>query len=134
MRERWLSRRAICLHLAVVVWVPGCLIAGWWQVTRALGGNGLSYLYSVEWPVFALVGIWMWWSLVHTDPETVGARAQRRLEEARALAGLAPSGPQRRRADEDEELAAYNDQLARLAAQGRPKTWRSPARAGGAER
>ena len=92
MRERWFSRRALTLHLAVVLWVPGCLVAGWWQVTRALDGNGLSYLYSVEWPVFALVGIWMWWSLIHTDPETVGARAQRRLASARARAGMLRRG------------------------------------------
>lgn len=125
MRARWLSRRAIALHLAVTLWVPGCLVAGWWQVTRALDGNTLSYLYSVEWPVFALVGIWVWWSLLHTDPESVGARAQRRLAAEQARAGLLPPSPQRRREDEDEELAAYNDQLAQLAAEGRPKTWRS---------
>ncbi len=126
MRERWLSRRALTLHAAVVLWVPGCLMAGWWQVTRALGGNGLSYLYSVEWPVFALVGIWMWWSLIHTDPETVGARAQRRLASARARAGMLPVPPERRPEEEDAELAAYNDRLAQLAADGRPKTWRTP--------
>jgi len=125
VRERWLSRRALMLHLAVVVWTPGCLVAGWWQVTRALDGNALSYLYSVEWPIFALVGIWMWWSLIHTDPETVGARAQRRIAASRARAGVAPQAPQRRREDEDEELAAYNDRLAALAAQDRAKTWRS---------
>jgi DNA-binding transcriptional regulator of glucitol operon len=125
VRERWLSRRALTLHLAVVVWVPGCLVAGWWQVTRALDGNALSYLYSVEWPVFALVGIWMWWSLIHTDPESVGARAQRRLREARQKAGVAPAAPERRLEDEDPELAAYNDRLAQLAAEGRAKTWRS---------
>jgi hypothetical protein len=125
VRARWLSRRAITLHASVVVWVPGCLFAGWWQVTRAMDGNGLSYLYSVEWPVFALVGIWVWWSLVHTDPATVGARAQRALASARAEQGLADPGPARRRDEEDEELAAYNDRLAALAAEGRAKTWRA---------
>ena len=124
MHERWLSRRALALHLAMVVWVPGCLVAGWWQVTRALDGNGLSYLYSVEWPIFALVGVWMWWSLIHTDPETVGARAQRRMEAARAKAGIPPAIAERRREDEDPELAAYNDRLAELAAEDRPKTRR----------
>lgn len=124
MRDRWLSRRAITLHVAVVLWVPGCLFAGWWQVTRALDGNGLSYLYSVEWPVFAIVGVWMWWSLLHTDPDSVGARAQRRLQSARVAAGVAPRAPVRHLEEEDEELAAYNDHLARLAAEGRAKTWR----------
>jgi hypothetical protein len=124
VRAQWFSRRAITLHLAVVVWVPGCLLAGWWQVTRALGGNGLSYLYSVEWPVFALVGIWVWWSLVHTDPATVGARAQRAMTAARSEQGQTEPVVERRREDEDEELAAYNDRLAAMAAEGRPKTWR----------
>lgn len=125
MRARWLSRRALTLHLAVVLWFPGCLLAGWWQVTRALDGNGLSYLYSVEWPCFALVGIWVWWVQIHTDPETVGARAQRRMQDARARAGIAPVVPERRRDEEDEELTAYNDRLAKLAADGRAKTWRT---------
>ncbi len=147
MRTRWLSRRAITLHVSVLLWVPGCLLAGWWQVTRAMGGNSLSYLYSVEWPVFAIVGVYAWWSLVHTDPDTVGARAQRRLLAARApalvadpppsAAGAAPTAKtdrrppgvsasplDRRRDEEDEALAAYNDRLAELARTGATKSWR----------
>jgi hypothetical protein len=117
------------LHAAVLIWTPGCLVAGWWQVTRALGGNPLSYLYSVEWPVFALVGIWGWWSLIHTDPETVGARAQRtevaeRAKRAAASGGTGSEAPQRRTEEEDAELAAYNDRLAALSASGSTKTWR----------
>ena len=125
MRARWLSRRALTLHLLVVAWVPGCLVAGWWQVTRALDGNGLSYLYSVEWPAFALIGMWVWWVQIHTDPESVGARAQRRMQAARERAGIAPVVSERHREVEDEELAAYNDRLAELAADGRAKTWRT---------
>ena len=127
-RERWLSTRALLLHAALVVWFPGCLFAFWWQVHRAFDGNGLSYLYSIEWPAFALAGVWGWWQLVHTDPATVGRRAQQ------AQAGAADLGPSppvaRRREDESPELAAYNDRLARLAAEG-PKTWRRKG-AGGA--
>jgi hypothetical protein len=149
-----------------------CIVAGWWQATRALDGNSLSYVYSVEWPVLALVGVWVWWSLVHTDFSTVGARAQRHMAEVAAAeaAGVTdgpvtngpvtngpvtdgpvtdgpvaggpgldgpdaapvtgtpvptmagPDHPPRRREDEDEALAAYNDHLAALAA--RPKNWR----------
>jgi hypothetical protein len=124
VRARWLSVRALRWHLAVVLWVPGCLYAFNWQVHRALDGNGLSYLYSVEWPVLALVGIAVWWSMLHTDPESVGARAQQRAVEAAEREG-APQGSHavRRREQEDETLAEYNDQLARLASQG-PKGWR----------
>jgi hypothetical protein len=108
-----------------VVWVPGCLAAGWWQVTRALDGNGLSYLYSAEWPAFALIGLWVWWVQIHTDPESVGARAQRRMQAARVQAGTAPTPPVRRREEEDAELAAYNDRLAKLGADRHAKTWRA---------
>ena len=80
-RGKWLTRRALLAHLAIAVWFPGCLAAAWWQVTVALAGDSLGYLYSVEWPVFALFGIVVWWHLVHDDPGTVG---QRGLEAARA--------------------------------------------------
>ncbi len=133
MRQRWFSARAFKLHLAVVLWVPACLVAAWWQVNRAFDGNGLSYLYSVEWPLFALVGVWAWWQLLHIDPDTVGRRAQEQLANTEPAAdGAAPDAsapaspaqpPPRHREDEDAELAAYNDRLAALAAEG-PKTWR----------
>ena len=55
MRPAWLSRRAIGLHLTALVVVPGCLALGWWQLQRALSGNGLSWAYTVEWPAFALI-------------------------------------------------------------------------------
>ena len=106
--------------MAVLLWIPGCLFAFWWQVHRAFDGNGLSYLYSIEWPIFALVGLYGWWSLLHTDPESVGRRAQARLVAADARAAVATA---RRREEEDPELAAYNDRLAALAEDG-PKTWR----------
>jgi hypothetical protein len=119
----------VLLHVALLVWFPGCLFAFWWQVHRAFDGNGLSYLYSVEWPVFALAGAWGWWQLVHTDPVDVGRRAQDRLAADRAARAAADPGtavvasPVRRPEEEDPELAAYNDRLARLAAEG-PKGWR----------
>lgn len=122
MRQRWFSRRALGLHLAALVVVPMCLLAWWWQVTRASDGNTLSYLYAVEWPCFALVGVYVWWSLLHTDPDAVGARAQRRAA-ARGGTATTVTHPPRRREDEDEALAAYNDRLAELSRQG-PKTWR----------
>lgn len=123
MRQRWFSARALWLHLAIVVWFPGCLVAWWWQVNRAFDGNTLSYLYSVEWPVFALVGLWGWWQLIHIDPETVGRRAQEKLGAATGAGGEGTQ-PDRRREDEDDELAEYNDQLAALSAKG-PQTWRN---------
>ena len=48
VRQRWFSRRALTLHFGGPVLVPGLPAAGWWQVNRAFGGNGLSYLYSAS--------------------------------------------------------------------------------------
>jgi len=66
----------LLLHLEVAIIAPGCAAAGWWQATRALGGNGLSWVYSVEWPIFALLAIAGWWYLIHEDPEVYRARKQ----------------------------------------------------------
>ena len=65
MRTRWLSPRSLSLHLLLVCWVAGCGLAAWWQIDRALGGNQYSYLYAVEWPVFAIAGVFGWLSLIH---------------------------------------------------------------------
>lgn len=124
---RWLSRRALACHLAIAVWFPGCLVAGWWQVTVALSGDALGWLYSVEWPVFAVFGGVVWWHLIHDDPNEVGQAALRR---ARALAAARPGGDPgvsdvvQVDSGEDAELADYNAFLARLAEENRPKTWR----------
>ena len=112
-------------HLAVAIWVPGCAVAAWWQVAVALAGDHLAYLYSVEWPCFAVFGAVVWWNLVHDDPDAVGARGMRR---ARALGARTGGDPLRARPgadlddariraleEQDPELAAYNDYLVRLA-------------------
>jgi hypothetical protein len=144
VRERWLSGRAVSLHFAILVFVPGCAIAAWWQINRAAGGNQLSYLYSVLWPAFAILSIYFWWMLIHTDFDNAGMKGVRR-QEALAAAGQddaplpagGPSGsvspadgasssspPPAVSAEDDPALAAYNARLAELAAQG-PKTWRA---------
>jgi hypothetical protein len=76
-RRRWLSRRALLLHAEVLVIAPGCVAAGWWQATRALHGNGLSWFYSVEWPVFAILAVVGWWRLLHESPEAFRARKEK---------------------------------------------------------
>jgi len=75
--KRWFSPRALLLHLAVLIVAPGCALAGWWQATRALAGNGLSWVYSVEWPIFALIAIAGWWQLIHEGPEAYRERKSR---------------------------------------------------------
>lgn len=147
VRERWLSGRAITLHAAALILVPGCAIAAWWQVNRAADGNELSYVYSVMWPVFGLLAIIFWWLLIHTDYDAVGLKGMLRqqaqeqppldaqtsdLAASFAADGVAASpatAPYLAEeplpsAEDDPELAAYNARLAALADNG-PKTWRN---------
>jgi DNA-binding transcriptional regulator of glucitol operon len=126
VRERWLSKRAVSFHVGVLLFVPACGVAAWWQITRATDGNGLSYLYAVEWPVFAILGAYFWWMLIHTDYDAVGLKGMRQRAGAVAEALAAPTATLVTD-DVDPELASYNARLAALAAQG-PKTWRSPER------
>jgi hypothetical protein len=127
----WTSGRAISLHVALVVFVPACVALTWWQASRALGGNTLSWVYTVEWPFFAAYAVFMWWKLVHDDP---GVRPDRR---AGTLAPTQPTGSPPTEApgpsddgstegpdaEHDDELAAYNRYLAELNASGRQKRW-----------
>jgi hypothetical protein len=79
VRKRWFSPRAMLLHLEVAVLIAGFAAATWWQAHRALDGNGLSWFYTFEWPIFAGIAVAAWWHLIHEDPE---ARAERKRERA----------------------------------------------------
>lgn len=92
VRQRWLSRRALGLHLAVLIVAPGCLAAFWWQLHRALGGNSLSWAYTFEWPIFSVLAVIGWWQMVHDDPDSVGQRALRRMRSVRTPDGEAVGG------------------------------------------
>ncbi len=80
MGQRRRGPRAALLTAEFFLLAAACLAAGWWQVTRALGGNGLSWFYSIEWPAFALIALWAWWHLLHEDPEAREARRRRPSE------------------------------------------------------
>jgi hypothetical protein len=76
----------LLLHVAFLVIATGCLFAAWWQIHRAMAGNTLSYLYSVEWPAFAVVAGIGWWQMFHDTPEDIAAR---KAHHARARAASA---------------------------------------------
>jgi hypothetical protein len=84
--HQWVTRRALLLHLAYGAIAAGCLLAAWWQIHRAMAGNTLSYLYSVEWPVFVVVAGIGWWQMVHDTPEDI---ARRKAHHAKARAASA---------------------------------------------
>ena len=106
--------------------VPGCGAAFWWQLHRALGGNALSWAYTFEWPIFAVLGVIAWWQLVHDDPDTVGHRARARPARADEPSPAPAPPPWEDDPAGDPERAAYNRYLAGLATSGRRKSWRHP--------
>ena len=118
MSPEWWSRRAVLLHLTALVVVPGCLALGWWQLSRALSGNALSWAYTVEWPLFAGYGIFMWWKILHEQPGDLYEAAPGSSED-RVLGSEDGAGGDEE--EEDEDLAAYNRYLAELNAQDQQK-------------
>ncbi len=105
------------------MWVPGCVVACWWQVGIGLSGDSLGWIYSVMWPCFAVFGTVFWWHFVHDDPDTLGRRGLRRIQEAADNdvedteddEAEARDEAMTRAEAEDPELAAYNAYLAELA-------------------
>ncbi|BCB87274.1 hypothetical protein Psuf_045870 [Phytohabitans suffuscus] len=101
--------------------VGGFLALGWWQISRAAGGNTLSWAYAFEWPVFAAFVVFIWIREVRltlrgepeapVSPAPAGSAAtptafRRPVRTARRPAGYDDGG--------DPELAAYNHYLAWL--------------------
>ena len=115
----WIARHVLALVLA-----GGCLAMGWWQFSRATGGNALSWGYTFEWPVFAGFVVFLWFremQLARRKPPTdrdPGPEADPvRLPGApvtvdRPIRVARSATP----AEDDPELDAYNDYLAWLAA------------------
>jgi DNA-binding transcriptional regulator of glucitol operon len=126
VKSKWFSSRAIFLHLALIAWLALCAVAAWWQVGRAVQGNALSFMYSIEWPVFGVLGFLGWFAMLNLERATEDEEHER-LEyeermraEARAARARAEAAAAER---DDPRLAAYNDHLAKVALQPKKKLW-----------
>ena len=82
---RWLAWHAFAV---AAFW--GMFWLGDWQLHRALAGNALSWAYTFEWPIFALMGAVFWAKTIRDEfrsaaakwPTTpaAGARSARRAD------------------------------------------------------
>lgn len=129
MKQTWWSRRAIGLHVVIIIVVPAFAALCLWQVHRALEGNGLSWAYVFEWPFFAGYAIYMWWKFLHEVPQAsrgVGADDASPGAESPEAIARGESRSSEVAADDPEatERAAYNEYLSALATRGRRKQWR----------
>ncbi len=98
LHVEWFSRHGFFLHAVVLFVVSGCVIAAWWQTSRALGGNSLSWAYAFEWPCFAVYAVVLWWKLLHDEPTEADDEAYDldepyALEEPDGFEELYASGP-----------------------------------------
>jgi len=69
---------AVKVHATLVAALLLCAVAFRFELSRALGGNSLSWAYVFEWPLFAIFGVYMWWSILHG-----GQRQRRRARQNR---------------------------------------------------
>lgn len=128
LTPRWLS-----WHLFAVVAFVGMLWLGDWQFRRAIDGNGLSWAYTFEWPVFAVFGAVFWVKTVRDELHPSPHPAEAADDKLAAAAGsgelsgeslaerqLARAGSRPVAADDElteaqaTELAEYNAYLASL--------------------
>jgi hypothetical protein len=119
IEPRWLG-----WHLFVVIAFWGMLWLGDWQFRRAISGNGLSWAYTFEWPLFSGFAIVFWARTVRDE-----FRLRRGVDPADGGDGVAASGPilpegigsrqieQPGDDADDAELASYNAYLAKLNAE-----------------
>ena len=124
IQPRWVG-----WHLLMVVSFWGMLWLGDWQFHRALAGNGLSWAYTFEWPLFAVFAVVFWAKTIRDefrirrgempDPTAVTAEAERLPAGVTGAVRATPvqAGASAPGEDEDEELSAYNAYLARLNAE-----------------
>ena len=132
VEPRWLG-----WHLFVFAAFWGMLWLGDWQYRRAMDGNGLSWAYTFEWPLFAVFGVVFWARTIRdefhlrrggvTEAELVAramAQTMATLPKGAMLPkGALPDGVVVRLMEQpddeadDPELASYNAYLAKLNAE-----------------
>lgn len=122
MRRTFLTPRWLGLHALLLVTLVVLGRIGWWQLEKARDlGDWQNYGYAIQWWLFAGFAVFLWIKMMldELDPTRVASHeAEPQEQPSYAPVSTQPQAPAP--ADEDDdELAAYNRHLARLAEQGR---------------
>lgn len=83
------------LFLAELICIPATVF----QISRALGGNRLSWVYVFEWPFLGAYAVYMW---------------RKMLNEERGETSTTPEKTDQLITDDDPQLAAWNAYLAKV--------------------
>jgi hypothetical protein len=83
-----ISGKWLLWHLTTVAGAAGMLWLGDWQYRRAAGGNGLSWAYTFEWPLFAGFAVVFWVKTVRDEFRIRRAGLDPDLAENGAEAGV----------------------------------------------
>jgi hypothetical protein len=78
-RSRWrclLRPKWLAWHAFAVLAAAGMLWLGAWQLHRAEAGNELSWAYTFEWPLFAVLGAVFWVKTLKEELRAPGAGDQ----------------------------------------------------------
>jgi hypothetical protein len=115
---RWLG-----WHLIVVLAFWGMLWLGDWQFHRAMSGNGLSWAYTFEWPLFSGFAVVFWARTVRDEFRLRRGVTGGGYGTEGAYGQVLPEGIGTRQIEQpgddadDAELASYNAYLAKLNAE-----------------
>jgi hypothetical protein len=106
-------------HLFMVVSFWGMLWLGDWQFHRALAGNGLSWAYTFEWPLFSGFAVVFWARTIRDEfriRRGIGVGPEPAEPDLPIGIAARPPGAASGAEDDDDdpELKAYNAYLARL--------------------
>ena len=54
------KKQRFWLRFTLIVVIPFCLWAGWFEFGRAQAGHWRAWVYAFEWPFFGAISIYMW--------------------------------------------------------------------------
>ncbi len=63
------TKNALRVHVGLVLAEAICISAFFVEISRALGGNTLSWAYVFEWPILGIYAVFMWRRLLHADDD-----------------------------------------------------------------
>lgn len=115
-----LTPRWLALHVLFLAATTATGFLAWWQWERAheAGGGAQNLGYALMWPLFGVFTLFLWLRLARLEPRPDAPPAEEPESEPPAAANrrrpLVPPSAPPVDAEEDPELAAYNQYLREL--------------------